>query len=484
MSRLRGLSCLAVAALVLFGVSRADATVIVDCKFANIPFFVTRGFYVDNFPGDTLGTVTVWHSAAAAGQRTIVMSARLSSYTGTLIGNAQVTKVVGTEEEKTVFDFGDIPVTAGSRIVFSQAVIAGNATAVYYDGGDDNCAGVKMTEDTTPPLSSLHRNSVAVVITGDPESISNAVNFHCPYGYPNDVGVPYVRGIYVSNYRGTTIDTVRLRHRAGVAGNRTFNLVARLNSFDTGPLVGVASVTRNFTTEWTETVFDFGNAAVPAGSLITFEHVLTSGTPGVNFDTGFGPCEHVALTNATTAPLDTLVGDRVGINIRGRIASASSITVVEYHHTVFDHYFMTADPDEIAGLDGGAYGGVFQRTGREFLARDGPVPGTVDVCRFFTTPGNFGVKSSHFYTADVPECEGLKLNPNWIYEKIAFFIFLPVAGECSFTTKVYRLYNDGQTGAPNHRFTTSESIYNDFDLNRGWTGEGVRFCSPMLIIVE
>ena len=43
-------------------------------------------------------------------------------------------------------------------------------------------------------------------------------------------------------------------------------VVARLNRFDDGPLIGVASVTRNITTAFSESVFDFGNAAIPAGS--------------------------------------------------------------------------------------------------------------------------------------------------------------------------------------------------------------------------
>ena len=158
------------------------------------------------------------------------------------------------------------------------------------------------------------------------------------------------------------------------------------------------------------------------------------------------------------------------------------IWVVEYHHTVFDHYFMTADPDEIAGLDGGAYGGVFVRTGEQFLMRDGPVNGTVDVCRFFTTPGNFGAKSSHFYTADEDECAGVKLNPNWIYEKIAFFTYVPTAGDCGPAgIKVYRMYNNGMTGAPNHRFTTSPTIYELFTTTLGWAPEGVRFCAIPLV---
>lgn len=131
---------------------------------------------------------------------------------------------------------------------------------------------------------------------------------------------------------------------------------------------------------------------------------------------------------------------------------------VEYFHTVFGHYFVTADPDEITGLDGGAYGGVFVRTGQTwkvYLSGSG----LYDVCRFFTTPGTFGDKSSHFYTANAAECAGLKFNPNWMYEKIAAKVALPVGGVCpSGTIMLYRLYNNGQTGAPNHRYTTSTTI--------------------------
>ena len=105
--------------------------------------------------------------------------------------------------------------------------------------------------------------------------------------------------------------------------------------------------------------------------------------------------------------------------------SATKITVVEYYNAAFGHYFMTADPDEIKGLDGGAYNFAFIRTGRQFSAWNSATAGTVPVCRFFTTPGTFGNKSSHFYTANQPECNGLKLNPNWVYEKVAFHIAVP-----------------------------------------------------------
>jgi hypothetical protein len=155
------------------------------------------------------------------------------------------------------------------------------------------------------------------------------------------------------------------------------------------------------------------------------------------------------------------------------------VPVVEYFNAGFGHFFMTAQSDEIAGLDGGAFGGAFVRTGRQFKAWSDPQAGTVPVCRFFTTPGTFGTKSSHFYTANPVECDGLKLNPNWIYEKIAFYIAVPAGGVCpGGTIPVYRMYNHGQTGAPNHRFTTDFATYELFTTTMGWDQEGIAFCAP------
>ena len=159
--------------------------------------------------------------------------------------------------------------------------------------------------------------------------------------------------------------------------------------------------------------------------------------------------------------------------------SPVALSVVEYFNAGFGHYFMSADADEIAGLDAGAFGGAFVRTDRAFRGWSAPNAGTVPVCRFFTTPGTFGAKSSHFYTADPIECEGLKLNPNWIYEKIAFHVAVPSGEVCAAgTVPVHRMYNDGQTGAPNHRFTTDFALYQLFTTTQGWLPEGVRFCAP------
>ncbi|HEY8242581.1 MAG TPA: choice-of-anchor D domain-containing protein [Casimicrobiaceae bacterium] len=160
--------------------------------------------------------------------------------------------------------------------------------------------------------------------------------------------------------------------------------------------------------------------------------------------------------------------------------SANKVPAVEYFNAGFGHYFMTAQSDEITGLDAGAFNFAFVRTGVGFNAWDAQAAGTVPVCRFFTTPGTFGTKSSHFYTANQAECDGLKLNPNWIYEKIAFFIAIPTGGVCpGGTIPVYRMYNHGQTGAPNHRFTTSFATYQQYTTTLGWDQEGIGFCAPL-----
>jgi hypothetical protein len=235
----------------------------------------------------------------------------------------------------------------------------------------------------------------------------------------------------------------------------------------------------------------------PTGTPVTVSSIVSSSAS--EFPIVGNTCSTVpggSTCAITVAFRPIIVGSRVGsvtitsngtgspnvVSLTGTGVSAPAATkipVVEYYNAGFGHYFMTADADEIAGLDAGAYGGAFVRTGRQFNAYSSPTTGTVPVCRFFTTPGTFGTRSSHFYTANPVECDGLKLNPAWVYEKIAFHIQVPVGGVCAVgTTPIYRMYNDGQTGAPNHRFSSDFQVYQDFTINKNWLPEGTGFCAP------
>lgn len=178
------------------------------------------------------------------------------------------------------------------------------------------------------------------------------------------------------------------------------------------------------------------------------------------------------------------------------IAAGGLVEVVEYYNATLAHYFITAEPAEMAALDGGALGGAWVRTGNTFPAWEAgaaPVIGVVmPVCRFFGTDqyradGSRIGPNSHFYTADPAECEHVKTAwqstaangvsyPAWHYESVAFSVVLPVGGACPAGTQgVYRAYNNGANGDPNHRYALSAGTLQGM---AGWTSEGLVMCVP------
>jgi uncharacterized delta-60 repeat protein len=155
--------------------------------------------------------------------------------------------------------------------------------------------------------------------------------------------------------------------------------------------------------------------------------------------------------------------------------------VTEFYHAGFDHYFMTALTSEIQALDNGVFGD-WSRTGQTFNAYANAPADSTSVCRFFSAA--FAPKSSHFYTPDAAECAYLKTGPIWLFEGVVFNLPVPdAAGNCpAGSNPVYRLYNSGQGGAPNHRYTTSLDIRTQM-MGKGWIPEGygpigVIMCAP------
>ena len=155
--------------------------------------------------------------------------------------------------------------------------------------------------------------------------------------------------------------------------------------------------------------------------------------------------------------------------------AAPTATAVEYFHAGFNHYFMTAYPAEATAIDGGSAQGWI-RTGQTYTVHSESASGLSPVCRFFST--SFAPKSSHFYTPAAAECAAVKNNPNWMFEANAFNVREPLGGSCmSGTVPLYRVYNDGRSGAPNHRYTTCTSIRDNM-LSHGWVSEGIAMCIP------
>jgi len=150
---------------------------------------------------------------------------------------------------------------------------------------------------------------------------------------------------------------------------------------------------------------------------------------------------------------------------------------VEYFHADYGHYFITTDEPEIASLDANGERS-WVRTGRSFTVFDQsllPLLPLVPVCRFWSNQ-SFAPKSSHFYTPYPDECAKVKQDPMWLFERNAFYARMPEgaagARTCpSGTQPLYRAYNSGGGGAPNHRLTTDPAVL-DAMIAQGWIMEG------------
>jgi serine protease len=161
-------------------------------------------------------------------------------------------------------------------------------------------------------------------------------------------------------------------------------------------------------------------------------------------------------------------------------------TVVEYYDPALDHYFITAQPAEVAYVD--TYmRDVFQRTGFIFYAYLDPFtapPSARPVCRFYA--GAEVRINSHYFTANPTECQFVLTNwaGTWNLESAAtFYIQVPDSdGNCADNTiPVYRFFDNRRDA--NHRYTVDLSVRRGM-INKAWVPEGsgpnaAVFCSPV-----
>jgi YVTN family beta-propeller protein len=212
----------------------------------------------------------------------------------------------------------------------------------------------------------------------------------------------------------------------------------------------------------TETVIDtltVGNT--PWRALDSLNHVLVLNTNGSNVDSVTISAEEDTLTTTAIA--------------------------TEFYEASFDHYFHTADEVETRLLVDGIFADDWHRTFDFFRVWTAPATGRVPVCRFFSTA--FGAKSSHFYTPYSSECQSLQVPGSvWQLESTAvYYLMVPDGnGNCpSNTAPLYRVYNNGMGGAPNHRYMGDRATRAQM-LLLGWTAEGagpdtVFACTPTLL---
>ncbi len=165
---------------------------------------------------------------------------------------------------------------------------------------------------------------------------------------------------------------------------------------------------------------------------------------------------------------------------------AGTAAVVEFYDATLDHYFVTADPFEMATLDANTM--RWRRTGHVFYAWSDPTQAPPDVlfpqpvCRFYAGPAQ--QIDSYWFSADPVECGSVPvLSPGWALQtSAAFWVEMPdFAGQCrAGTLPVYRFFNNRRDA--NQRHTVDLSVKRAM-INRAWVPDGkgangAAFCSP------
>jgi len=181
-------------------------------------------------------------------------------------------------------------------------------------------------------------------------------------------------------------------------------------------------------------------------------------------------------------------GDAAGNTVFARATpqgiQPDTVIATDFHHEGFDHFFHSANRDETRVLQDGVFGQDWLPTQQFWRVWKTPRSDRVPVCRLFST--TFGAKSSHFYTPYASECDSLKAGSTWQYEETSYYVVLPDAnGGCSPAyEELYRLYNNGMGGAPNHAYTNNRAKRDALQA-KGWVPEGsgpqnVFACTPPL----
>jgi IPT/TIG domain/Bacterial pre-peptidase C-terminal domain/Repeat of unknown function (DUF5648) len=172
---------------------------------------------------------------------------------------------------------------------------------------------------------------------------------------------------------------------------------------------------------------------------------------------------NTAIANQTGAYTLTL-------STTGGTSSPGETAVYEFYHPGFDHYFITAYQAEADNLNAGKLP-PWVSTGKMFKVWTGTGTNIGNVWRLFSA--SFAPKSGHFYTNSAAEAASLQAGGTWVLEASnAFYMMASPTGSCPpGTIPLYRLYNDGQGGSPNHRYTTDSDARAQM-IAANWVPEG------------
>ena len=154
-------------------------------------------------------------------------------------------------------------------------------------------------------------------------------------------------------------------------------------------------------------------------------------------------------------------------------------SMIEYRHAVLDHYFYTANPSEIAGLDDGTGARGWTRTGRSFrVLREPGVPVRAPRAgrAFASSASPAWARARTCSPSTARSAASLPTAARGSTRAWPFWATPPDStGGCSHPGEIplYRVWKS--FGDSNHRFTTERAVVEEMKA-KGWVDEGIAMC--------
>jgi hypothetical protein len=139
------------------------ATTLIACDSTTTGgWFLTRGFYVQSYPGVNLKQVDLYVSADAAGSYGVSLTVRLNAFDGTLVASDTTTvNSTGNSADwaKATFTFSNPKIAKGALVTFDAQQLSGPGTP-FLQGSDSAACPIIGVADKTPPLSTPYGGSI------------------------------------------------------------------------------------------------------------------------------------------------------------------------------------------------------------------------------------------------------------------------------------------------------------------------------------
>jgi len=163
--------------LLTTGVLQAQVRTLIDCPGPGSSGDRTdRGFYIPDYPGTTLNSITVYMQtftgSAGTWQYQVGVHVTEGAYNGARLDEFRwANATLNTTQKAVTIQFGNVPVTPGSTVCFRFSINKQPGSPdVLYAVPDfvSGCPEVIQTSGTGAPLSSFRRNGVKIQVMGEP----------------------------------------------------------------------------------------------------------------------------------------------------------------------------------------------------------------------------------------------------------------------------------------------------------------------------